>query len=138
MAYVTSQAHRQQIKDSVFRSIAPGDAPVKSGREMYRICGVLVHARYCAPGSGNYKFNINPNTLRADYELWICGAVDHWYLIPIDLIRKMYDHPTAYPDNHHPDIRVVSVDSAAHWVGYAARSVSLDLASYFCATLDPG
>ena len=139
MAYVSSASKRQMIKDEVLSAISGGASAVIYGREIYRLGSTTVHARYCSSGSGNYyKFNINPNTLRADFELWICGSRDHYYLIPMSVIEDMYKHPTAYPDNHHPEIRVVSVDSAAHRVGYAAPSVSLDLASYFCATLDAG
>lgn len=135
MAYRTSQARRQRIKDAVLDAIAPEELVGKCGRELYRVSGATVHARYCAPGPGNYKFNINPNTLRADYELWICGTADHWYLVPIAVIATLYEHPRAYPDTHHPEIRVVSVGAREHSVMYAAPSISLDLAPYFRATL---
>lgn len=133
MAYASSKQTRDQIKREVFESVAPKSAPVLCGRESYRLRGVSVHARYCAPGPGNYKFNINPNSLRSDYELWICGDEKQWYLIPIHVLREMYGHPGAYPDNHHPEIRVVSVDVLAHRVGYAAPSITLDLSPYFQA-----
>lgn len=58
-----------------------------------------------------YKFNINPNTLSADYELWICGSAGVWYLVPIDLIGRIYSDPAAYPDHRHPEIRVVSLNT---------------------------
>ncbi len=135
MAYLTPQVTRQRIKATGFESIAPGETPRKCGREMYHINGSMIHARYCAPGPGNYKFNLNPNTLRADYELWICGSAEHWYLIPVDVIRNMYEHPAAYPDKHHPDIRVVTVDACTHSVGYAAPSITLDLGAYYRAML---
>jgi hypothetical protein len=134
MAYLTSQAKRQQIKEAVFHGIAPGETVRSSGREMYRIRGSDVHARYCAPSPG-YKFNLNRNTLRADYELWICGSAAHWYLIPVGVIRQMYGHPAAYPDRHHAKIRVVTVNINSHRVGYAAPSITLDLEPYFCAPL---
>src|SRR2546425_292217 len=107
----------------ILNRIAPGFAPVPWGRVSYRLRGVSVHARYCAPGTGNYKFNINPNSLRSNYELWICGNAKHWYLIPVHVLRQMYDHLAAYPDNHHPEIRVVSVDALTHRAGYAAPSI---------------
>jgi len=115
--------------------IAPGATVRKVGREIYEMSGHTVHTRFCAPGSGNFKFNLNPNTLRADYELWICGSAEHWYLLPIDLIRKMYCHPAAYPDKHHAEIRVVTLDAHSHRLGYASPSVTLDLLPYFRAVL---
>jgi hypothetical protein len=138
MAYITTKTKRQQIKNDVFDLISPGKIAVKCGREMYRLQGVVIHARFCASGAGNYKFNINHNTLHADYEVWICGSKDHWYLIPIDSIRNMYNHPAAYPDNHHPGIRVVSVDATTHLAGYASPSIKLDLTPYFQASLSMG
>jgi len=135
MAYVTSESTRQQIKQAVFDRISPGESATRIGDEIYRIHGFKIHARYCAPGSGHYKFNINPNTLRADFELWICGSANHWYLIPMNEIRQMYKHPAAYPDKHHADIRVVTVDSQSHQVGYAAPSIAEALTSFFRATL---
>ncbi|MGB3086560.1 MAG: hypothetical protein WBC53_02330 [Phycisphaerae bacterium] len=136
MGYVTPETERQQIKDCVLKSIAPSEKRVKCGRALYRVGGVVVHVRYRAPGSRHYGFNINPNTLRAEYALWICGSPGHWYLIPIEVVRRMYEHPRAYPDKHHTEIRVVTVETGIHRVGYAAPSVHLDFSSYFRATLD--
>lgn len=135
MAYQTSAATRRRIKETVFGSIAPGNVVQRSGRATYWIGGWRVHARYCAPGAGHYKFNLNPNTLCAEFELWICGSASHWYLIPIEVIREIYDHPAAYPDNRHADIRVVTVDTQLHRAGYAAPSVVLDLDPDFKSTL---
>jgi len=135
VAYISSKQQRDDIKMDVFASIAPGSPPMACGREIYRVRITSVHARYCAPGTGNYKFNINPNTLRADYELWICGNPKHWYLIPSDLLRQIYKHPAAYCDSHHSEIRVVSVNAGTHKAGYAAPSITFDLSPYFGALL---
>ena len=135
MAYVSSKQARDQIKMEVLELVAPRSTSAPCGRESYRLRGACVHVRYCAPGKSNYKFNINPNSLRASYDLWICGDGKHWYLIPVHVLRQMYDHPAAYPDNHHPEIRVVSVNALTHRVGYAAPSITLDLSPYFRADL---
>jgi len=135
MAYKTSAEKRQQIKEAVLQGIAPGVPWRVCGREMYRVGAVDVHARFCAEGTGHYKFNINPNSLSADYELWICGGADHWYLIPTRVLQEMHDYPNAYPDNMHPEIRVVSVDAGGHSVGYAAPGVKLSLQQYFRAAV---
>jgi hypothetical protein len=138
MAYVTSQKERQKIKNDVFSVLSPNASPIKCGREMYRCGKNVIHARYCAPGVGKYKFNINPNTLRAAYELWICGTADLWYLIPISVIYHMYDHPDAYIDKHHPEIRVVGVDPDHHQAAYAKPSIKIDIEPYFCLALKEG
>lgn len=135
MAYLTARDERQQVKRSVFERIAPGQSVRRIGRELYEVAARTVHARFCALGAGGYKFNINPNTLRAEYELWICDSSELWYLIPIYEIATMYRHPTAYPDYHHPDIRVLSVDAIRHRVKYAAPNVSLDVKPYLRALL---
>lgn len=135
MAYITSEERRRQIKDSVLNEIAPGVRCCVCGQATYAIASVRVHARYCAGGPRKCKFNINPNTLRADYELWICGGASQWYLIPVEVIKTMYDHPGAYPDRWHPGIRVVSVDMREHSAGYASPSIKKDLRPYYRANL---
>ena len=99
---------------------------------MYSINDVTVHLRHCS-----YRFrslfNINPNTLRADYEVWIYGhkVDDHEYcLIPIETVRKMYDGPHAYPDRRHRKIRVVSVNVEKHEAVFASGGKALDIARY--------
>jgi hypothetical protein len=136
MAYVTSPEERRRIKNDVFRAISPNISAIRRDREMYRCGENVIHARYCALGAGKYKFNINPNTLKADYELWICGDADHWYLIPIKLVKQMYDHPNAYIDRHHPEIRVVGVDPDCHRATYARPSTKLDISPYFCLVIE--
>jgi hypothetical protein len=135
MAYKTPEGRRRQIKEAVLHEIMPSVSSHVCGREVYLLGEVRIHVRFCAKGEGNYKFNINPNTLRADYELWICGKPEHWYLIPVRVLQEMYDHPAAYPDKTHPEIRVVSLDATHHLAGYAAPSVKRDMRSYFGATL---
>jgi len=129
------------IKQAVIDRIAEGrrwSKAVGRGPEKYDVGGKIVHARYCSPSgksSTHYKFNINPNTLRSDYELWVCGNEQRYYLIPIRHIREMYEHPDAYPDKHHPAIRVVSVDVGSHGAMYAAGGARLDLKQFYRATL---
>jgi hypothetical protein len=135
MAYRTTKEERQTVKQAVFARIAPGAVVREVGREMYSISGNRVHARFCAATTGNFRFNLNPNSLRAHYELWICGSAERWYLLPVEVIRGMYMHPNAYPDNYHAEIRKVHLDTEAHRVGYASPSVKLDLIRYFCAIL---
>ena len=86
-------------------------------------------------GGPHYKFNINHNTLSADFEVWICGSSDQYFLIPIDIIKQIYLYRGTYIDYHHPEIRVVSVNTQTSQATYARGGMKLDLTPYFLATL---
>ena len=121
------------IKRTVLAQIAGQSGIRPSGRATFIIQGKKVHVRYCSPPT--YKFNINPNTLRADYEVWICGSENYYYLIPIEVIRRMYSDPQVYVDSWHPKIRVVSVKSKADEAMFAAGGRTVDLTPYRGARL---
>jgi hypothetical protein len=126
------------IKHFVLDRIASGKPWQPSGRSKFLVNGIIVHVRYCSPsktGSPLYKFNINPNTLTADYELWICGDVNNYYLIPRENIEQMYKDRDAYVDRHHEEIRVVSVNTENESATYARDGKSLDLKRYSKATV---
>jgi hypothetical protein len=121
-------------KRVVLQRIAGTSALMPAGQAKFRVRDTCIHARFCSENYSSptkYSFNVNPNTLSADYELWICGDPDHYYLMPISLMRQIYDHPSAYVDHRHPKIRVVSVDIEKHCLTYARGGESLDLAPYF-------
>jgi len=131
-------ASNDHIKNAVLDKVFSGRRWHKVGRAKFASNGHVVHVRYCSPASKNnphYKFNINHNTLTADYELWICGSENTYYLIPMDVIREMYNHPDAYVDNHHPDITIVSVYTNKHEVMYAAGGTTLNLYEFYRQTL---
>lgn len=125
-------------KMTVLAKIANGAAIVQIGKAKVRIDSSIVHVRFCSTNistSGKFKFNINPNTLSADYELWMCGGAAIYYLMPIAFIEAIYKNPDTYIDRTHPKIRVVSVDSNSHIVTYATGGVSRSLQDYLCTTL---
>lgn len=133
MNYESNQAKRATLQQ------VAGNSPIASaGKAKVSIGRWLVHIRYCSGNQfapGKYKFNINPNTLSADFELWICGASQHFYLMPVSLMREFYRHPAAYIDSYHPNIHIVSVDAEQHKVTYARGGTSANLSRYFCALL---
>src|SRR2546423_11348443 len=115
-------ARNDHIKHAVLNKILSGGVWQPSGNSKFKSSGRIIHMRYCSPnGAGNpkYKFNINPNTLSADYEVWICGEVDDYYLVPKNVIAQMYTDSEAYVDMLHPEIRVVSVDTNNDMATYA-------------------
>jgi hypothetical protein len=129
---------RQEIKHVVLDLISGGEVWSFSRRAEYRFGPYVIHVRFCSAervGSPRYKFNINPNTLSADYEVWICGDANTYYLIPVQLMRRIYVDPGAYVDYRHPDIRVVSVNVSTHTVTYAKGGRKMDIALYLRRTL---
>ena len=90
-------ALKQQTIDSLLK-IANGRRINYLPSSFAEINGVLIHCRFKSNdkiGSSRYPFNINQATLRAKYELWVCD-MSCYYLIPIDIIKGMYNDPDAY------------------------------------------
>jgi hypothetical protein len=123
----------EAIKLAVLGKVAPGVRWRRQGQTHYRSARGIVHARFKTRGP--FSFNINPATLRADYELWICGNERSYYLLPVAVVREMYEHPDAYPDSRYPEIRVVSVDTDGHRAVFARGGESLDLRQYLNGVL---
>jgi hypothetical protein len=128
----------QTVKTKVINRIANG-MPVMSlprwkyqSDNWYRVDGKLIHTRYISKNSE--IFGIYASTLeRADFEVWICGSEDHYYLIPIEVLRDEY--PSAFSDNRCPDHRLMHVDIYNHHVIYGLRT---ELYRYFKAALPGG
>ena len=128
----------EEVKKKVYSRIAGSRNWSPSGRAKIRVGGNIVHVRYCSTNDrapSKYKFNINPNTLTADYELWICGDEETYFLIPIEIIKDIYSDPNTYQDYHHEGIKVVSVDIDSKYVTYATGGKSLSLGPYLTSTL---
>jgi len=129
----------ESVKVSVLNAIAIGRSVTPLGHAKYRIAGWTVHVRFCSvntKASAKFKFNLNPNTLSADYELWICGSPTRFYLMPRSTVLMMYEHPAAYIDRRHPEIRVVSLDVTDNAATFAAGGEKLDLRRFLNRTLD--
>ena len=93
-------------KNAALIAIANGVTPANVGKSKVRIGQKVVHVRFCsedAAGSTKFKFNINPNTLSADYELWVCGSAKTYYLISVALMLTIYEDPNTYVDRAHPE-----------------------------------
>ena len=128
----------EEAKRIVLDRISAGEDWVPKGHAKYRKGLHIIHVRFCSTdrfGSPHYKFNINPNTLSADYEVWICGGANTYYLIPIQLMRRIYCDPESYVDSRHPEIRVVSVNAGTNTVTYATGGRTMDITPYLHRTL---
>lgn len=117
----------------VLGKVCPSVAPLKQKRSVYKLGGKVIHTRFKSKASSGNKFpyNINPQTLDADYELWVCGGNESWYLMPTSLMQQIYDDPEAYVDNAHPDIRVVTVDLDTHLLMYARGGQTMSVEAYY-------
>src|SRR5688500_4368875 len=100
----------EAAKSAVLSRIGSGRPFPTAGRAKHRVGDAVVHVRFCSTSKtdpAKYKFNINPNTLTADFELWICGSAGHYYLLPATATLEIYAHPLGYQDSHHSGIRIV-------------------------------
>lgn len=123
-------------KKSALLTVANESSVVSLGKAKYQVASSVVHIRFCSRNSRvaeKFKFNINSNTLSADYELWVCGSGSLYYLMPVSFVREIYDNPNTYEDRHHPGIKVVSVDTTSHTVTYASGGVNASLKQYLGA-----
>jgi hypothetical protein len=128
----------EEAKAKVVATIAGTTSYRKVPKAKYRVGDTTVHVRFRSKPKGDgvtHSFNINPNTLSADFELWICGSEDNFYLIPMSELKDIYDHPNVYRDYRHPDIRVLDVNTKSHRCTFGRNSLDRDFGAYFRATL---
>ena len=119
-------------------AVAGGPNWANAGRAKYRVGQEVVHVRFCSNAAADgvsYAFNINPNTLSADYELLICGRPSVWYLIPIDEIQHIYDSPNAYRDRSNSKLRIINMNTQDDQLLYGVGGYKLDCTDYYQATL---
>lgn len=121
--------------------ISKGVRPVSIGNSKYKFGQNTVHVRFCSEDKRRptkFKYNINPNTLSADFELWVCGAEIICYLMPVALMQGIYKDPNTYIDRAHPEIRVVSVDIESNTVTHASGGKFKSIGQYLNAQLPSG
>jgi hypothetical protein len=130
----------EQIKRQVLDRIANGNrwsVAVRRGPAKYRIGNSIVHLRYCTNPKANgitYAFNINPNTLDADYEIWICSTSDKYYLIPMSVIQDIYNDPHGYIDSRSPTRRIININTQSHRCLYAHGGRTVNCRNYYQGT----
>ena len=131
----------ESAKESVLRQMS-GDRPFSiargHGQSKWSIAGKIVHMRFCSQPEADgvtFGYNINPNTLSSDYEVWICGRAEVYYLIPIAVVRTIYSDAGAYVDSWHPEMRVAHVHTRTHHATFSNRGSGLDFTAYFRASL---
>jgi hypothetical protein len=136
---VTRGKPNREAKLQLLGRLGEGD-PRRLRGETYELDGYSVHARYCATTPGrksHFSFNINQTSLAADYELWLCGDTDVWYLLPAEDLRRIYEDPDAYVAADNPTHRVVEVLLDRDELGYAKGGRKADISEFRSARL-PG
>ena len=127
-----------ESKSKVLAAISMGNKPIPLPKAKWLIGIVIVHVRYrSSPKSRGtvYSFNINPNTLTADFEIWICGDATRFFVFPIDVMRTIYDDPDSYPDYTHPSIRIAEVDVSSRRLLFGRGGKDMDASRYYGASL---
>jgi hypothetical protein len=129
------------VKEKVLTEVANGLhwRKVKGrGVSKWEIGKYLVHVRFRSDPKADgvtYAYNINPNTLDSDFELWICGNAETFYLISIDVIQQIYDDPDVYVDKAHPKIRVIDIHTVTHRALYGRGGKDDDFSSFYRAKI---
>lgn len=126
---------RDEEKKALVSQLARGEVPREVGRARLRISAGIVHVLYSSLKSAKqYKFGINESALSADFELWICGSRDQWYLIPMGVIRRLHQHPDSYRDTYQPGLARIFVNTETNEVTYARGGIKENIRRYFQAT----
>lgn len=117
------------------RKIAGGRASKKVSKVTYEVEGKLFHIKVRTGQLRKYPFNINDAVLAADYEVYVCGTDDLYYMVPVELIKRMHSDPSAMPDHTHPGLTVVDIHPDDERVVYGTGGKSLSISKYKNATL---
>ena len=125
------------IKREVLLKVANGKSLLPYGRAKWKIGDKVVHVRFVTSRKPDktHAYNVNPTTLTADYELWICSNAKTYYLTPMPIISRMYHHPDSYIDGADVNRRIMSVNTTTHLTLYARGGRKEQFAEYFRATL---
>lgn len=123
---------RERIKHFVLKKVF-GSEKFKptAAKAIFDLNGVRVHVRHTwVSVRSNWWFDINPNTLRADFELWLCGYPSLWYLVPVSAIRYMNEAPTAYPNTEKSGTTEVTVNEDNDTCIFARNEPRLDVSRF--------
>ena len=131
----------ESTKEEVLRQMSGNRLFLKArghGQSKWKVSGKIIHIRFCsrpAADGATFGYNINPNTLSSDYEVWICARAEIYYAIPIVVIKRIYSDPGAYVDRWHPEMRVAHVHTGTHHATFSSSSSGLDFTAYFRGVL---
>jgi hypothetical protein len=116
----------ESVGEQTLLLVAEGMRWVRQDGTTYRVDADTIHVRYDSPATAtgtSWPFDIGPTSLEADYDLWICGDPEDYYLIPNTIVRGMHSDsdPTAYPSLQHKDTIVANVDLVTDIITYGRQ-----------------
>ncbi len=117
-------------REIVLSALSGGNVTRKIGNVTYEIEGKSYHIKMVTGNKSKYPFNINNTVLKADFEIYICGSSELYYVIPINVIKMMHEDPAAMPDNTHPGYTVIDVHPNEDKIIYGTHGKSIDISSY--------
>lgn len=124
-------------KRNALRKIA-GDRPIaRMPRATVMIGRQTVHAQFSAApktAPDTWSFHVNKNILLADFDVWVCGTGESYYLVPKDASREIYNAADGWSDSAHPDVKLVEIDRQSHICVYRAGQ-GIDFSAYYQASL---
>ncbi len=129
------------FRQLVLENISEGSPIIHLKKNLAKVNGKIIHYRYKSKASDmsrRFPFNINPTTLSADFEIWICGNQDLYFIIPIKEIKKIYDDPDTYTNStkNQSLIKTLTVDTLKNVAKYGRNSKALDVSSFKNKTLN--
>jgi len=90
----------------------------------------LYHVKVKTGQLTKYPFNINNASLAADFEVYVCGADKLYYVIPVELLRRMHSDPSAMPDYTHPGLTIIDVHPSKEIIVYGTGGKSIKVSEY--------
>jgi hypothetical protein len=124
-----------QHREKVLAKIATGNNPRKIGGVSYDIAGKTFHIKVVTGKKKKYPFNINDTVLKADYEVYVCGTSDLFFVVPISIVKMMHEDPNSMPDYTYPGYTVVDVHPMENKIIYGTKGKAIDIGMYRNATL---
>lgn len=122
-------------KETVLNKIADGQQISRLPKSKAKIGDKIFHYRlksFAANGSDKFPFNINPNTLTADFEVWICGSENTFYTVPIKTIKEIYNDPDTYTNSNENqgNIKTLTFDSYYNIAKYGRNRKQISLKDF--------
>jgi hypothetical protein len=117
-------------RDAVLQKISHGKKYSKSGSVTFSIENKHYHIKVKTGHLKKYPFNINPTVLEADFEVYVCGDDNLYYVIPMTLIKEMHTDPFAMPDHRYDGYTVVDVHPHENIIKYGTGGKYLNIEKY--------
>ncbi len=118
------------FRDAVLKKISQGKEYLRFGGVTFIIDNRKYHIKVKTGQLKKYPFNINPTVLEADFEVYVCGNDNLYYLIPITLIKEMHTDPSAMPDHRYSGYTVIDVHPGKNIIKYGTGGKFINIGKY--------